>query len=145
MYTINLFFILLGYKISSIYSVHTEPHSCSISISSTHFFIPPVAPPVVAAKLITSTTIQLSWSSSGSMLNSYEVMWQKTASRKCHEKDTDNGSTTVFSTSYNVTGLDEDSRYIFTVKAIDATGSNALSIPITAVTMEAGIIINVVI
>ena len=63
------------------------------------------------------------------------------------EEDTDRGSTIVLSTRYNITELDEDSRYIFTVNATetDATASNAVSTPIAASTKQTGMNINVVI
>ena len=107
-----------------------------------YFIISAVAPPVVTRISTTSTTIQLSWSSSGLLITGYEVSWQKDTSEKCPVKDTYNGSATVPSTSYRIIGVDEDSRYTIIVKATDSTGSNAVSVPITALTKKAGKAIN---
>ena len=56
---------------------------------------------------------------------------------KCSDKDM--GSTTITngSTSYTITGLEEDSNYTITVTAINAAGS-AVSDPITGITEKAG-------
>ena len=53
--------------------------------------------------------------------------------------DEDKGSTTITngSTSYTITGLEEDSNYTIIVTAINAAGS-AVSDPITGMTKEAG-------
>ena len=50
----------------------------------------------------------------------------------------DIGNATVTSTSYTIRDLDEDSRYIITVKASNAAGSSAVSFPISVMTKEAG-------
>jgi len=67
----------------------------------------------------TATTISLSWSvPSGSVVDSYEVMW---------EGDSIANTTTITdgSTSYTITGLEEDSSYTVTVTATNAAGSIA--------------------
>ena len=79
----------------------------------------------------TATTISLSWSvPSGSVVDSYEVMWEGDGARS---------STTITdgSTSYTITGLEEDSSYTITVTATNAAGS-APSYRVTIVTEEAG-------
>ena len=94
--------------------------------------------PIVIVNFTTPTTIQLSWSSSGSLVDSYEVKWGGNASGKCPEGVVDIGDTTVISTSYTILDLDEDSMYTITVKATNAAGSSAVSVPITVMTKEAG-------
>ena len=110
---------------------------CIIPIP-TSFLISAVALPVISVNYTTSTTIQLSWSSSGSLVISYEVTWQKYTLGKCLEEHIDNESATVVSTNYTITGLDENRMYTIIVKAINVTDTNAVSVPITAITMEAG-------
>ena len=64
-------------------------------------------------------------------------MWQRDTSLECPD-DEDEGSVTISSTSYNITGLEEDSRYSITVTASNAEGSSAISNTVTAMTEEAG-------
>ena len=111
----------------------------------TSFHISAAALPVISINYTTSTTIQLSWNSSGSLVFSYEVTWEKNISVKCFKEDVKNGSATVSSTSYTITGLDEDRIYTITVIAINLAGNNAVSVPITVITMSAGEILNVII
>ena len=101
--------------------------------------------PIVTVTSTTLTTIQLSWSSSGSLIDSYEVKWGKYSSGKCSEDVVDIDNTTVISTNYTIRELDEGSRYLITVEATNAAGSNAVSVPISTMTKEAGEIINNVI
>ena len=85
-----------------------------------------------------ATSITLSWSvPSGSVVDSYEVMWQRDTSGEC--SDEDEGSTTITdgSTSYDIMGLEEDSSYSITVTATNSAGS-AVSDAVTAMTLEAG-------
>ena len=85
----------------------------------------------------TPTTISLSWTTSNGTADSYEVTWERDTSGEC--TDVDEGSTTISgsSTSYTISGLEEDSTYTITVTATTALGS-AVSVPVTAVTGEAG-------
>ena len=87
---------------------------------------------------MTATSITLSWSvPSGSVVTSYEVMWQRDTSGEC--PDEDEGSTTITdgSTSYTIRELEEDSTYIITVTAVFSVG-NTNSDSIEATTLEAG-------
>ena len=93
--------------------------------------------PTVSVTSTTSTSISLSWSvPSGSVVTSYEVMWQRDTSVGC--SDEDEGSTTITdgSTSYEIMGLEEDSSYSLTVTAANEAGSSAVSV--TSMTEEAG-------
>ena len=86
----------------------------------------------------TATTISLSWSiPSGSVVDSYEVVWERDTSGECPDEDEGSATITDSSTSYTITGLEEDSSYTITVTATNAAGS-AASDPITGMTREAG-------
>ena len=119
------------------------------------FLTPTVVAPVVNIDSTTATTIQLSWTSSGLVVDSYEVKWERTSIKACSEGDmgidiTSDGSTSTSDssstdgfiytdvlTSYIISGIEEDSSYSITVTATNAAG-NAVSVPVTGMTMEAG-------
>ena len=84
-----------------------------------------------------ATTISLSWTSAGSVVDSYEVMWQRDASGDCPDEDEGSMSITDGSTSYMITGLEEDSSYSITVEAMNSIGM-ATSNTATGITQEAG-------
>ena len=93
--------------------------------------------PSISVTGMTATSISISWSvPSGSVVESYEVMWQRDTSGEC--SDEDEGSTTVTddSTSYDIKSLEEDSSYSITVTATNAV--IAVSNAVTAMTLEAG-------
>ena len=54
----------------------------------------------------------------------------------CPGGDEDSATITGSSTSYDITGLEEDSSYSITVRAINDAGSSEVTI--TAMTLEAG-------
>ena len=66
-------------------------------------------------------------------------MWERDTSLK-FTGGSDTGSTTITddSTSYEITGLEEDSTYSITVTASNSAGSSAVSNTVTAMTMGAG-------
>ena len=105
--------------ISQLYSLHT------------------VVPPDLSSGSTTATFISLSWTSGGSEGVSYEVMWQRDTSLECPD-DEDEGRGTISSTSYDIMGLEEDSRYSITVTASNAECSSEVSNTVTAMTEEAG-------
>ena len=86
----------------------------------------------------TATTISLSWTSAGSVVDSYEVVWQRDASGDCLDEDDGSTILTDGSTSYNITELEEYSNYTITVMAVSNV-ENATTNTITATTGEAGI------
>ena len=89
---------------------------------------------------VSATSISLSWSfPNASVLDSYEVMWQRDSSGEC--PDEDEGSTTITdgSTSYTIEGLEEDSTYMVTVTIAYYTGNVN---NVTVATKEAGIYCN---
>ena len=95
-----------------------------------------VAPAVMSVGHTTPTTIPLSWMSAGSVVDSYEVTWERDTSGECPVVDEDSATITGGSTSYTVSGLEEDSSYTITVTATNAAGS-AVSVHVTAMTGEA--------
>ena len=99
-----------------------------------------VPAPTVNVTSTTATSISLSWSvPSGSVVTSYEVMWQRDTSGECPNEDEGRGTTiTDGSTSHEIMGLEEDSSYSLTVTAANAAGSSAVSETVTAMTEEAG-------
>ena len=96
-----------------------------------------VKAPVLSSGTTTATSISLSWTSGGSEGVSYKVMWQRDTSLECPD-DEDEDSVTISSTSYNIIGLEEDSRYSITVTASNAEGSSEVSNTVVAMTLQAG-------
>ena len=88
-----------------------------------------------------ATSISISGSvPSGSMVTSYEVMWQRVTSGECPDEDEGNTIITGGSTSYlrEIIGLEEDSSYTISVTAVNVVGSSVVSETVTAMTEEAG-------
>ena len=96
-----------------------------------------VAVPVLTSGIMTATSISLSWTSGGSEGVSYEVEWQRNTSVGCSDEDQDSTTITDGSTSYIISGLEEDSRYEVTVTASNTLGEKT-SNQITPVTLTAG-------
>ena len=91
----------------------------------------------VSVGLIGGNTISLSWSiPSGSVVTSYEVVWQRDTTVGCLFED--EGSVTVSgaSSGYFLNILEQDSRYTITVTASNAAGSSQVTI--TEMTNEEG-------
>ena len=85
----------------------------------------------------TATTISLSWTSAGSVVDSYEVMWERDISGECPDEDEGSATITDGSTSYDITGLEEDSSYNITVTATNEAGTEVSDL-VMGVTGEAG-------
>ena len=66
------------------------------------------------------------------------VMWQRDTTGECPDEDED--SAIIIDTSYDITGLEEDSSYSITVRAVNDAGSSEFedSNTVTAMTLEAG-------
>ena len=92
---------------------------------------------------VTPTTISLSWTTAGSVVDIYEVAWLRNTSGECPDEDEGTTAITDGSTSYNIMEVEEDSIYIITVVANNAVGSSALTV--SAMTMEAGKLVLVVV
>ena len=84
------------------------------------------------------TSITLSGSvPSGSVVTSYQVMWQRDTSLECpDDEDEDSDIVTGDFTEYTITGLEEDSSYIITVTVFNDAGSREDTV--IAITEEAG-------
>ena len=106
-----------------------------MTVSMLHTTAPGI--PTISVNSTTTTTISISWTTAGSVVNSYEVMWRKNISKKCH--NVDEGRMTIIngSTRYTISELEEDSNYTITVTATNAAGS-AVNVPVTGMTREAG-------
>ena len=103
----------------------------SVYMVTTFSSDPPPGQPSVTVRSVSATTISLSWRvPSGSVVDSYEVMWEGHGTRS---------STTLTdgSTSYTITGLEKDTSYTITVSATNAAGS-AASHSVIIVTEEEG-------
>ena len=83
-------------------------------------------------------TAALSWTSAGSVVDSYEVMWQRDTSGECPD-DEDMNSTNITdgSTRAVIMGLFGISTYRITVRATNEAGT-ALSNELLVMTTEAG-------
>ena len=74
---------------------------------------------------------------SGSVVDSYEVMWETDDIGGCSGgSDMDSTTTIDGSTDYNIMGLEEDSSYTITVTASNSAGSSEDGV--TAMTLKAG-------
>ena len=92
---------------------------------------------MLGAPFITATSIFINLTvPSGSVVDSYEVMWERDTSVGCSNED--EGSATIITSLYDITGLYEDSSYTITVTASNAAGSSAVSNTVTAMNLEAG-------
>ena len=85
---------------------------------------------------MTSTTIPMSWTSAGSVVDSYEVMWT-VGPGDCPGVSGDSATVDGDTTSYTIEGLEEYITYTITVTATNAVGS-AVSDQATQRTSEAG-------
>ena len=102
-----------------------------------HIRVVPGQPTIEMNPTATATSISLSWSDPiDSVVTSYEVMWQRDTTGECSDEDED--SDTIIDTSYEITGLEEDSSYSITVRASNTAGSSEDSNTVTAMTLEAG-------
>ena len=110
--------------------MHT--HVCLI-----HFFHAVMAP-IVMEFSASPFSISITWTSSGAMVDSYEVLWDRATPDDCPDEHT--GSATVSGTaprSYDITGLFGDSAYMIRVNATNAAGS-AISGSVVVFTEEHG-------
>ena len=106
----------------------------SIGISLLHCA---VAALVLSVSTTTATMIALSWTSGGSEVTIYQLMWQRNTSLECPYEDVGYNYTYADFTEYTITGLEEDSSYNITLIAI-YNDSIVISNNVTAMTLEAG-------
>ena len=114
----------MGYNVyynKLLYTVDAVPDQPSVSVDST-----------------ASTNVSLSWSvPSGTLVISYEVMWERDTSGECSDENEGSITITDGSTSYTIMGLEEDSTYTIIVTARNHAGSAASDL-VFAVTEKAG-------
>ena len=73
------------------------------------------------------------------MVDEYLIQWVRDISGTCPDEDTDRTTISGGSaTSHTIPGLEEDSTYTITVTASNTAGSSNVSNTVTAVTLEAG-------
>ena len=120
-------------EVMEMWSVHignlTQKHTSYFPQSN---IVP--AQPQVTKGTTTSTSIALSWTSAGSEVDSYEVMW---TSDVCTD-DVDEGSATITETSYIIEDLREGTSYTITVSVTNSAGASP-SDSVTGETEELGI------
>ena len=98
--------VLVLREISVIMHIHVVPGQPTVNTVSTSF-----------------TSISLSWSvPSGSVVTSYEVVWQRDTSLGCSADDEGSAAITDSSTSYDIVGLEEGQTYTITVTATNTAG-----------------------
>ena len=114
-------------------------HDYSIYLPNVIIHFLELAQPDVTVGTTTATSISLSWTSAGSEVDNYEVMW--TYDGEC--SDVRGGRATVAGdmTSYTIEGLEEYITYSITVTATNNVGS-AVSEVDTVRTREAGEVIS---
>ena len=117
----------------SVYSRLLHNHASTKSLLSLHA----VETPILDVDSITATTITLSWSSAGSVIDDYTVVWKKQTTEERPNDDWASILITNGSTSYTIAGLEEYSGYDITVIASNIDGST-ISDPIYGLTNEAG-------
>ena len=92
--------------------------------------------PTVTVNSKTPTTISLSWTSAGSVVDSYVLTWERDTLGECPDVNEGNATVSGSSTSYTIIQLEEDSSYTINITATNAAGS-VTSAPITEMTREA--------
>ena len=83
----------------------------------------------------TATTLSFSWSSAGSVIESYTVLWARDSFEECVHQINDSFTLTGSLNSYVLTGLEEDSNYMITVTATNVAGSTATGDPVIGRTL----------
>ena len=88
-----------------------------------HSTLPAPDIPNAVVSSTTATTISLLWRVPSGTVISYVIMWRRDTSGECPEEDVGSTAITNGFTSYNITGLEEDSSYTITVTATNTAGS----------------------
>ena len=73
---------------------------------------------------------------SGSVVDGYEVMWQRKSSVGCPVRD--EGRESIIISVYVIMGLEEDSNYTVTAVALNSAGKSNNSENVSETTLEAG-------
>ena len=105
---------------------------------STQYAADPPGQPSVSVVSTTATSITISWSvPRGSVVDSYDVMWERDTSGECPDEDGGNATITGGSTSHTIMEVEEYSSYTITVRANNLLWS-AVSEFVSGVTKQAG-------
>ena len=103
------------------------------------FHTVPFTAPVIHSARANATAINITHSiPSGSVVTGVFVHWQRDTSFGCPYTYDEGYSSANNTSNVTVTGLEEDSRYYITLRAINAAGRGPVSNAITATTREAG-------
>ena len=86
-----------------------------------------------------ATWIYLLWGSSQSEVDLYSITWLRDTSVGCPggNSETEKNSVSSSLNGYNITELEEDTRYIISVSVMN-TENQTISVTVTATTREAG-------
>ena len=104
---------------------------------SVHYDISIPDQPAVTVVSRRATSITLSGGvPPGSVADRYEVVWQRDTDIGCPDEDSGTATGNIVG---EITGLQEDSSYSITVRAINDAG-NSSEITVTAMTLEAGML-----
>ena len=93
----------------------------------TNTLIAPGKPTALKLHLTTPTSITLSWTAPSSVVDTYEVKWERNTTRKCSDVDEGSAIITDYSTNYTITRLQEDSAYTITMTMFNAFGNTVTS------------------
>ena len=92
----------------------------------------------MTANSVTAFTATIIWTSSGAVVNSYEVEWERVPTISCPNEHQDSMSITdVSNREYQIVNFVGNSQYNITVRATNNAGS-AISQPIAITTGTAG-------
>ena len=94
--------------------------------------------PTAVVSSTTGSMIHLTWSvPSGSVVESYEVKWERDTSGECPDEDVGNATITHGLTNFKIRYLEESSTYNISVTATNKAGSVA-SDPVIGMTRKTG-------
>ena len=96
-----------------------------------------MAPANVTLDTVGPFTATISWAGSGSVVDSYEVNWQRDISRECGDEHEDSTTINGSDTHSEITNLFGNSVYSVTVTASNSAGT-AASTALLISTSEAG-------
>ena len=88
------------------------------------------------SRSIGATWIYLSWNSSQSEMNLYSITWQRETSVGCPGGNNETGQSSSLN-GYNITELEEGTRYIISVRVMNTEGQTNSS-TLTSTTRETG-------
>ena len=124
--------------LSEFFKLYLAP--CIDTLHSTVLCTPVSVPGMLTAVVSSTTesTIHLTWSvPSGSVVDNYEVKWERDTSGECPDEDVGKATITHGLTSFSIRQLEESSTYNITVTANNIAGS-VVSDPVFTMTGKTG-------